>query len=145
MEFRDSSADRAHSAPTGEALELFDWVPFIPSVYVNGRGPYRFVLDTGASNCSVAPQVARDLGLPRGKDRRSRGIGIDLPSYESRLSSLAVGPSSVGDLDVMVTDYSHLAKRIGLPVHGCIGTTFLAHFTVVLNYRARTVSLIVPD
>jgi predicted aspartyl protease len=35
------------------------WAP----VYLNGKGPYRLVLDTGASNSAVIAKVAADLGL----------------------------------------------------------------------------------
>jgi predicted aspartyl protease len=36
------------------------WAP----VYLNGKGPYRLVLDTGASHSAVVANVATDLGLP---------------------------------------------------------------------------------
>ncbi len=35
------------------------WAP----VYLNGKGPFRLVLDTGASNSAVMAEVATDLGL----------------------------------------------------------------------------------
>jgi predicted aspartyl protease len=36
------------------------WAP----VYLNGKGPFRLVLDTGASNSAIIAKVADDLGLP---------------------------------------------------------------------------------
>lgn len=36
------------------------WAP----VYLNGKGPYRLVLDTGASHSAVISEVAAELGLP---------------------------------------------------------------------------------
>jgi predicted aspartyl protease len=36
------------------------WAP----VYLNGKGPYRLVLDTGASSSAIIARVAADLGLP---------------------------------------------------------------------------------
>ncbi len=36
------------------------WAP----VYLNGRGPYRLVLDTGASRSAIIARVASELGLP---------------------------------------------------------------------------------
>lgn len=36
------------------------WAP----VYLNGKGPFRLVLDTGASHSAIIAQVATDLGLP---------------------------------------------------------------------------------
>jgi predicted aspartyl protease len=36
------------------------WAP----VYLNGKGPFRLVLDTGASSSAITAKVASDLGLP---------------------------------------------------------------------------------
>jgi predicted aspartyl protease len=36
----------------------------IAPVMVNGRGPYRFLVDTGASNSTIAPALAHELALP---------------------------------------------------------------------------------
>ena len=36
------------------------WAP----VYLNGKGPYRLVLDTGASQSAITARVATELGLP---------------------------------------------------------------------------------
>ena len=36
------------------------WAP----VYLNGKGPFKLVLDTGASHSAVIAGVATDLGLP---------------------------------------------------------------------------------
>ena len=36
------------------------WAP----VYLNGKGPYRLVLDTGASHSAIIARVAAELGLP---------------------------------------------------------------------------------
>jgi predicted aspartyl protease len=37
------------------------WAP----VWINGRGPFRLVLDTGANHSGVTAQVAESLGIPR--------------------------------------------------------------------------------
>ena len=36
----------------------------LAAVEINGRGPYRFIVDTGANSSALAPQVAEQLGLP---------------------------------------------------------------------------------
>src|ERR1700678_4426856 len=36
------------------------WAP----VWINGRGPYRMVLDTGANHSGVTSQIAEILGIP---------------------------------------------------------------------------------
>lgn len=36
----------------------------LASVEINGRGPYRFIVDTGANSSALAPRVADELALP---------------------------------------------------------------------------------
>src|SRR4030095_13036457 len=40
------------------------------AVKVNGKGPYRFVIDTGASRSTLAPHLAKALGLTVPNGRR---------------------------------------------------------------------------
>src|SRR5580704_18446199 len=40
----------------------------VAPVMVNGRGPYRFIIDTGASDSTVSPDLARTLGLQPTED-----------------------------------------------------------------------------
>jgi len=36
----------------------------LAAVEINGRGPYRFIVDTGANSSALAPRVAEELALP---------------------------------------------------------------------------------
>ena len=38
-------------------------------VFLNGRGPYRFLLDTGATNTILSNRVADQLNIPMAKHR----------------------------------------------------------------------------
>ena len=35
----------------------------LKDVYLNGQGPFRMMIDTGAASCLVRPAIARRLGL----------------------------------------------------------------------------------
>lgn len=49
-------------------------VELVP-IYVDGHGPYAFLLDTGSSISSVSPQLAAGLRLPRsGKTAQISGV-----------------------------------------------------------------------
>lgn len=37
----------------------------LAAVEINGKGPYRFIVDTGANSSALAPGVAEELGLPQ--------------------------------------------------------------------------------
>jgi hypothetical protein len=69
------------------------WAP----VYINGRGPFRLVLDTGASSSGVTAMVALALGIPTDQSPHVtlRGVtgSADVPTI--RVDSLSVGDLSV--------------------------------------------------
>src|SRR5690348_17910667 len=50
------------------------------SVYINGKGPYRFLVDTGAERTLLAAEIATQLGLPQGRDRKSTRLNSSHPS-----------------------------------------------------------------
>ncbi|UDF02933.1 retroviral-like aspartic protease family protein [Asticcacaulis sp. AND118] len=47
----------------------------IVSVRLNGKGPYRFVVDTGASRTVIRASLAAELGLSSAGQARARGLG----------------------------------------------------------------------
>ena len=71
------------------------WAP----VYINGKGPFRLVLDTGASRSGVTANVAAALGLP--PDTKSsvllRGV-----TGTATVPTIPVNSLTVGDL--LLTD-----------------------------------------
>jgi predicted aspartyl protease len=42
---------------------LFDHAIVVNQVYINGAGPFRMVIDTGAQSTSVTPDTAAEVGL----------------------------------------------------------------------------------
>jgi len=58
---------------------------------INGKGPYRFVVDTGADVSVVAADVAAELGLLPRNDVVVQGIVRSVPAQTVHLPSLAFG------------------------------------------------------
>ena len=65
----------APAATTSPLVGRFDMVRNRPwtSVYIQGRGPFRFVIDTGASISIIDPDLAARLKLPRLEDAQLQG------------------------------------------------------------------------
>ena len=59
------SAPLAAASPSDGSLKLriTDGRPVVDGVYVNGHGPYRFLLDTGATLNHVEFELAASIGL----------------------------------------------------------------------------------
>src|SRR5713101_5884884 len=80
-------------------MELFGGRPVV-SVRVNDKGPFKFILDTGAAGTVVGEELAHELGLPdRGQTRAGRpGAGAPVPSTMPRIEKLEVGEADVSGL-----------------------------------------------
>ena len=102
---------------------------------VNGEGPYRFLLDTGALSCIVSLPLARALGLPRGKATLARGPVDAIEGYSSAVARLSAGSAAREDMQVAVMDCSDVSAYVHDRVDGYQGMSFLAHFAITLSYR----------
>jgi predicted aspartyl protease len=85
-------------------------------VYVNGQGPFAFVVDTGASRSAIAPRLARELELLADPTRMMtlRGVtgAAEVPSL--RLARLQVGDLVFDDLQVPVVQPGIFAEADGI-------------------------------
>ncbi|MBM3792324.1 MAG: hypothetical protein FJW35_18515 [Acidobacteria bacterium] len=107
-------------------------------VRIDGKGPFRFVLDTGAAVTVICDKVARKLALrPMTHIRLTHFTGTsDIPLAPIR--SLSVGDYSVPDMKVI---YCDLQKLWGFDrsAQGVLGQDFLSKFNFLLNWRERTI------
>lgn len=108
-------------------------------VYINGRGPYRFLVDTGAERTIIAEDVAAELGLPRGRKVLIEGIIRGAPGVLVDIDSLRMGNLVCPHLQVP------LLPRAMLNVDGYLGLDVLDRRRVVLDFRARTLEVTRPE
>lgn len=118
----------ASFAAAGEGPVRLDGGVVRVETEVNGRGPFMFILDTGATETLVTPRVAKDLGLEvRGPSATQKKAIVQV---------LAVGDAVVSNLEVFVFDPPQaLSLRIdrGVNYHGILGATFLSRYEVRLD------------
>lgn len=105
-------------------------------VSVNGRGPYRFALDTGSSMSSISPELARELGMPTtNSEEAGLGAGGALEVAFTRADSIALGGAIVNGVDLTVPAFfPMLSKAAGAQLDGALGHNFLRNFRVTLDY-----------
>jgi len=109
-------------------------------VYVNDRGPYEFVLDTGASRTVIFDGVADELGLQRGQVVEGHGAGGPLRFTLAEADAIAIGEARVEHVPIVIGPIDAIARNIRPLPAGVIGYTYLSRFRVLLDYpRSRLV------
>lgn len=104
-------------------------------VQVNGRGPYRFVVDSGADTSAVGLRVARDLQLPLGTPVILNGMTDRNVVDRVKLASLTVGPSTIPDLEVPALRESDIGGD------GMIGIDALVRQRLMMDFENRIVKV----
>src|SRR5437870_2974107 len=106
-------------------------------VHVNDRGPFDFILDTGAGTSLLASDVAKQLELKTISSKEGQSAGGKVSVSLAKVDSLAAGEAKLGDVDVGIVDLSHIGKTIGVTIDGDLGYNFLKHFRITIDYGAR--------
>jgi len=109
------------------------------SVYINGGGPYRFLVDSGAERTLLAAEIAAQLGLPQGRKVLVEGITGRQPAVLVEIASLRMGTLVSPPLAVPV-----LPRKM-LQVDGYLGLDVLDRHRVVLDFRAGTLTVTRPQ
>ena len=100
-------------------------------VYLNGSGPYQFLLDTGATHTVVASRVAKKLKVSDGRMERLITAGGAIPVSIGWFKELRIGQVRIPKPQVAVADLALLAS---FNVDGILGGDYLRSFSVVIDY-----------
>jgi predicted aspartyl protease len=129
----------------GISFDLARGSIIVVDVTVDGRGPFRMVLDTGASATVFSPVLAQSVGIELREKTSLLGAGGHIESFKAE-ASVVVGDVSSGPLDVFVSDFFEgLSKATETQIDGVVGYDFLRSHTVTLDYPNRTLRLDAPQ
>jgi predicted aspartyl protease len=105
------------------------------AIYINGAGPYRVLVDTGAERTLLAAEIATRLALPQRRQVIVEGIAGNLPGFLVEVASLRMGSLVSSTLEVPVL------PRAMLGVDGYLGLDVLDRHRVVLDFQAQTLTV----
>jgi hypothetical protein len=104
-------------------------------VHVNGRGPYHFVVDSGADTSVVGLRIVRDLQLPLGTPVVLNSITERNIVDRVKVASLTLGPSVVSDLQLPAL------REQDLGADGMIGIDALVRQRLMMDFEKKTVKV----
>ncbi|MFI9552912.1 aspartyl protease family protein [Nonomuraea endophytica] len=107
---------------------------------VSGRGPRRFLLDTGGT-LSLSMETAEEAGLEYVATGRGRAGGQTFTMYFGVLDSFRMGDVELRNIPVHWHD-AKMPAALGDPQpSGVIGTTIFYHFLTTMDYAGRALVL----
>ena len=126
------------------SFDVVNYRPFI-KVMVNGKGPLRFVIDTGASLTVLSDKVAQQLGIKpvaRGGNARAIGGSGTFPIIYGVLDHIMIGESKIETVPIYIrTVFSSPDTPESERADGYIGLSVLSNFAVTIDYQNRQMTL----
>lgn len=104
-------------------------------VRVNGRGPYQFVVDSGADTSVVGLRIARDLQLPLGTPVVMNNMTDRNVVDRVKVDELTLGPSTIRDLELPALREQDLGGA------GLIGIDALARQRLMMDFEKRLIKV----
>jgi hypothetical protein len=122
--------------PGAVRLVVRDGRPFVDGVFVNGTGPYRFLLDTGASMNLIQANLANKIGMTVSfRENVESSLGkTSMPGSDGNVVELGGARA-----DRQRFQYSNLDSiRLVWPdVRGVLGQSFLNRFDYVIDMKGQ--------
>ena len=109
------------------------WAP----VFINGKGPFRLVLDTGASNSAVNARVAEKLGLPLTEDHTIMLRGV---TGSRVVPTIPITSLIVGDLELQGRRLPIVTDALG-GAEGVLGSEGMLDKRVFIDFGRDRITI----
>ncbi len=132
------------SGTTTIPFELVDNHVALP-VTIDGKGPFRFLFDTGGQNI-IDVDVAKQLGLGSAGNGAGSGVGAATEAVQfATVGALGVGDATLRKQTFVVAPvHAGFGISSGKPVDGLIGFEVLARFVTTFDYGTKNIVLRTP-
>jgi|SRR5579872_1639988 len=129
-----SPDSRAYVPPTSLKTVVDIYRRMTAPVAINGKGPFPFVVDTGANQSAVAAELAAQLALPAGDLRPLNGVaGVQITP--TALATVQVGKRAANDAILSVLPAAALGGQ------GMLGLDQLDGGRLTLDFGRQTLSI----
>lgn len=132
------------SSSTSVPIDLVDNHVYIDAT-LDGKGPYRFVFDTGGSNI-IDPVVAKEISVAGSGSAQDSGTGAGTESSSyATVDSLKIGNAALRRQVFLVEPIRKgFGVATGERVDGLIGFEVLARYVTTFDYGSKTLTLTMP-
>ena len=112
----------------------------VVEVKINGKGPYRFILDTGAVTTVVSDELSRELSLSTPAGMQVAAVGGGTPPVIVVIHDLRVGDALLTDMIAAVMPLGGLLKGDNAP-RGVLSAASFPGYLLTYDYPGRRISI----
>jgi predicted aspartyl protease len=109
------------------------WAP----VYINDKGPFRLVLDSGANHSGINSHVAEALGLPLDSSHQILLRGV---TGSATVPTVRVDSFTVGDMELGASELPIVTDALG-GADGILGTDEMSGRRIMVDFRRDLITI----
>ena len=107
-------------------------------VKINGRGPYRFIVDTGANHSTISPELVRELGL---KTDTQALVTLDGITGASQVTYVSIDRLQAGDLTLEDTALPVVWAPVMAGADGILGAAGMSEKSLLIDFQRNRVAI----
>jgi hypothetical protein len=107
---------------------------------INGKGPYRFILDTGASITVISKELSRELELTASRESQSTSASGPAPPPTVVMHEVRLGGVVLKDLIAAVAPAGMLSKSEEAP-RGALTAASVPGYLLTYDYPGKRISI----
>jgi predicted aspartyl protease len=107
-------------------------------VKINGRGPYRFIVDTGANHSTISPDLVRELGL---KTDTQSLVTLDGITGASQVTYVSIDRLQAGDLTLEDTALPVVWAPVMAGADGILGAAGMSEKSLLIDFQRNRVAI----
>lgn len=104
----------------------------VASVRIDGKGPFRFIVDTGANHSTISPQLAATLGL---KPSTRQLIDVTGVTGSAEETSVFIAQLQAGDLVIADSRFPVIWAPVMAGAEGILGAAGLRKDRLLVNFQ----------
>jgi predicted aspartyl protease len=107
-------------------------------VTINGRGPFRFIVDTGANHSTITPGLVQVLGL---KTDTTSPMTLDGITGSAQVAYVSVDQLQAGELKIKGTAMPIVWAPLMAGADGILGAAGLENKSLLIDFRRNSVAI----
>jgi hypothetical protein len=130
-----ASGNQDDGVVLGNSILIKDGYAFVNAM-INGRGPFRMLIDTGTTTSLLDPAAAKAAGLKYDHRVILSTLGNDRPLPATSTAELQVGSTRAIGLEIVAASTTQL-RKIDPKADGVLGQNFLGRSAYLIDYARK--------